>query len=72
LTELDDAMLEHMAYIVHIEKRPFSFKDFCRFEVKDKEYKMSHGTFRNKISKLIKKGIVKLEYNSHIAFYTLK
>jgi hypothetical protein len=65
-------MLEYMAYIVYVEKRPFSFKDFCRFEVKGKEYKMSHGTFRNKISKLTKKGIVKLEYNSHIAFYTLQ
>src|SRR5687767_10316053 len=65
-------MLEHMEYIVYVEKRTFSFKDFCRFEVKGKEYKMSHGTFRNKISKLSKKGIVKLEYISHIAFYTLQ
>jgi hypothetical protein len=72
LTELDDAMLERMTYIVYVEKSTFSFKDFCRFEVKGKEYKMSHGTFRNKISKLTKKGIVKLEYISHIAFYTLQ
>ncbi len=33
---------------------------------------MEHGTFRNKISKLNKNGIVELKYNSHIAFYTLK
>jgi hypothetical protein len=72
LSELDDAMLEHMAYIVLVEKRPFSFKDFLSFEVNGKEYKMEHGTFRNKISKLNKKGIVELDYNSHIAFYTLK
>jgi DNA-binding transcriptional ArsR family regulator len=72
LTELDDAMLEHMEYLVYVEKRTFSFKDFCRFEVKGKEYKMSHGTFRNKISKLNKKGIVKLAYISQIAFYTLQ
>jgi hypothetical protein len=65
-------MLEHMAYIVFVEKRSFSFKDFLRFEVNGKEYKMEHGTFRNKISKLNKKGIVELDYYSHIAFYTLK
>lgn len=33
---------------------------------------MSHGTFRNKISKLIKDGIVELSYYSTCAFYTLK
>jgi hypothetical protein len=72
LTKLDDAILEHMAYIVLIEKRTFSFKDFYRFEVNGKEYKMEHGTFRNKISRLNKNGIVELDNNSHIAFYTLK
>ncbi len=61
-----------MAYIVLVEKRPFSFKDFLRFEVNGKEYKMKHGTFRNKISKMNKNGIVELDYYSHIAFYTLK
>ena len=72
MTELDDAMHEHMAYIVLVERRPFSFKDFLRFEVKGKEYRMEHGTFRNKISKFNKNGVVELVYNSHIAFYTLK
>ena len=65
-------MLEHMAYIVLVERRPFSFKDFFRFEVNGKEYNMKHGTFRNKISKLNKNGVVDLVYNSQIAFYTLK
>jgi hypothetical protein len=65
-------MYEHMAYIVLVEKRPFSFKDFLNFEVNGKEYKMEHGTFRNKISKLNRNGTVELVYNSHIAFYTLK
>jgi hypothetical protein len=72
LTELDDAIYEHMAYIVLVEKRPFSFKDFLSFEVNGKEYNMEHGTFRNKISKLNRNGTVELVYNSHIAFYTLK
>ena len=61
-----------MAYIVLVEKRPFSFKDFIRFEVNGKEYKMEHGTFRNKISKFNRNGVIELVYNSHIAFYTLK
>ncbi len=65
-------MLEHMAYIVFVERLPFTFKDFFRFTVNGKEYKMKHGTFRNKISKLNKNGTVELLYNSHIAFYTLK
>jgi hypothetical protein len=65
-------MYEHMAYIVNEERRPFSFKDFFRFEVNGKKYKIKHGTFRNKISKLNKNGTVELVYNSHIAFYTLK
>jgi hypothetical protein len=72
LTELDDAMLKHMAYLVFVEKRPFSFKDFLGFEVDGKKYKMEHGTFRNKISELNRNGVVELAYNSHIAFYTLK
>jgi hypothetical protein len=36
------------------------------------EYKMAHGTFRNKISRLIKAGVVEFSYNSCLAFYTLK
>ena len=72
MTELDDAMLEHMKYIVLVERRQFSFKDFLRFDVDGKEYRMEHGTFRNKISKLNRNGTVELAFNSHIAFYTLK
>jgi hypothetical protein len=33
--------------------------------------RMTHGTFRNKISKLIKNGMVELSYHSSCAFYTL-
>jgi hypothetical protein len=33
---------------------------------------MKHGTFRNKISKLVRAGIAELEFKSNIAFYTLK
>jgi hypothetical protein len=72
MTELDDAMAEHMAYIVFQEHRPFSYRDFLHFEVDKMEYKMKHGTFRNKISSLRKKGEVELSYVSGPAFYTLK
>ena len=72
MTYLDDAMLEQIAYIVISEGRAFSFKDLLRFEIDGKVYGMTHGTFRNKIRKLKLAGIVELDYNSGIAFYTLK
>ena len=46
-----------MKYISHIvleDHRPFSYQDFLQFRVDEKEYKIAHGTFRNKISKLIR------------------
>jgi len=64
-----------MKYISHIvleEHRPFSYRDFLRFEVDGKEYRMQHGTFRNKISHLIRAEKIVLSYNAGIAFYTLK
>jgi hypothetical protein len=72
MTELDNAMMQHMRYIVLTEKRPFSYQDFRSFGVNDKEYGMEHGTFRNKVSQLIKAGKVEREYISRLAFYTLK
>src|SRR5437867_12504911 len=33
---------------------------------------MAHGTFRNKVSALIKKGIVRLVYCSKLGYYSLK
>jgi hypothetical protein len=61
-----------MGYIVFVEKRPFSYKDFVSFEVDGEIFHIAHGTFRNKISKLKKEEIVELDYNSSISFYTLK
>jgi hypothetical protein len=62
----------HIYYLVHDEQRPFSYLDFMKFEVNGREFKMSHGTFRNKISCLMKKDLVEVSYKSHITFYTLK
>ena len=68
MSELDSAMMKHISNIVLKEHRPFSYRDFLRFEVSEKEYKMQHGTFRNKISQLIQAQKVELAYNSHIGF----
>jgi hypothetical protein len=72
MSELDDAMQEHMAYLVFVEHRTFSYLDFLSFEVNGVEYSMSHGTFRNKISKLIATDKVELVCNSGLGFYSLK
>jgi hypothetical protein len=72
MSELDQAMEKHMAYLVDIENRPFCYRDFMVFEVEEKEYRMSHGTYRNKITALKKTEKVELAYNAGIAFHTLK
>ncbi|MGA9845466.1 MAG: hypothetical protein WBQ25_24475, partial [Nitrososphaeraceae archaeon] len=72
MTKLDKAMQEHMASIVLSEHRPFCFLDFLQFEVNGFKHSTAHGTFRNKISKLIKKGKVEVSYRSYQTFYTLK
>ena len=61
-----------MQRLVRVESRPFCFRDFLDFEVDGKRYKMAHGTFRNKISILMKNGYVQLLYYSGPAFYSLK
>ena len=71
MTILDDAMRKHIEYIVCTERRPFSFIDFLTFEADQQHYKMSHGTFRNKISAMLKAGEIELAYYSKQAFYTL-
>jgi hypothetical protein len=68
---LNGALLKHIQYLVLTEHRPFSYRDFCSKEVKGQPYAMTHGTFRNKISKLIKLKIVEQEYNAGTAFYTI-
>jgi hypothetical protein len=65
-------MDQYMACIVLTEHRPFSFKDFLCFRVNGIEYHMTHGTFRNKISRLLKRGIVEVVCQSVLTFYTLK
>jgi hypothetical protein len=61
-----------MKYLVFSEKRSFSYLDFRSFKVQGKEYCMQHGTFRNKISRLVRDGVAELDNKSNVAFYTLK
>jgi hypothetical protein len=72
MRKLDEAMLNHMKRIIYAEKRPYSYLDFGSFKVQGKEYHMEHGTFRNKISQLVRDGVAELEHKSNVAFYTLK
>jgi hypothetical protein len=72
MSKLDDAMRRHINYLVFEERRPFSFVDFSTFEVDGKEYTMSHGTFRNKVSEMKKAGEIEVIYSSPQGFYTLK
>jgi len=64
MSDLDDAMLERMIHIVYDEHTNFSHNNFLDL--------MKPKTYRNKISKLKKDGIVELDFKSSIAFYTLK
>jgi len=64
MSDLDDAMLEHMIHVVYQEHRSFCYQDFADL--------MKPKTYRNKVSKLKKDGIVELNFKSSIAFHTLK
>jgi hypothetical protein len=65
------AMKKHINHLALFEKRPFCFRDFLDFEVDGDHYSMAHGTFRNNISKLVRNGIVELQFYSGPAFYSL-
>jgi hypothetical protein len=72
LSKFDDVMLQHIHNLVETRHMSFCFLDFCSEKVRGEPYAMAHGTFRNKISKLIKAGIIEVECKSAPAFYTLK
>lgn len=72
MTELDEAMQQHMAYIVYHENTPFCANDFLFFECDGKEYKPDYGTIRNKFAQFTKKGIIERDYRTNMTYYTLK
>jgi len=65
-------MRKHMESIIANEHRSFSHLDFDRFSVDGHEYHMAHGTFRNKISVLIRRGEAEPVSYSPQGFYTIK
>lgn len=72
MSKLDDSFLKHFEYLNKVEGKPVCYKDFESFNVDGTTYYMMHGTFRNKISRLIKEGLAELYYNSKISFYVLR
>jgi hypothetical protein len=70
MSKLDEAMQEQMAYLIYTEHRSFSHLDFTSDRIKGQPYYMKHGTFRNKISHLMKIGEVEAYCHSAPAFYT--
>lgn len=65
-------MIIHIHHLVHDELRPFSYLDFLKFEVDGHRFQMTHGTFRNNISHLVREGLIEISYKSNITFYTIK
>src|SRR5919106_3691234 len=65
-------MEKHIEYVCLLERRPFSYLDFLEFKVDGESYHMTHGTFRNKISVLMKRGKVEWLCDSPQGFYILK
>src|SRR3569833_1082124 len=71
MSKLSGAMKLKIREIVLVQGRPFSYLDFAQFEVCGQDYKMSHGTFRNNISRLKKAGDIELAFGSQPACYTI-
>lgn len=71
LTEVQEAMLEHMAYLNYSEHRPASWQDFALFELSNKQYRLSYGTIRNHFLHLKRIGKIKLEYQDINSYYSL-
>lgn len=73
LNELDSALWKRITQIVQTENRPFSYVDFVpTFEVDGQSYTIAYGTFRNKMSEMLKAEKVEVVCYSPQAFYTLK
>ena len=73
MSDLVSALWKRITQIVQIENRSFSYCDFVpNFELDGRIYSITHGTFRNKISDMLKAGKIQLVCYSPQAFYTLK
>ena len=65
-------MMHHMRHMIYEEHVTFCYLDFLSFEVDEQEYRMTHGTFRNKIARLLKDKVVEVSCRSNLTFYSLK
>ena len=73
MTDLDIALWNRMVEIVQTEKRTFSHIDFVpHFRVFGQDWCIGNGTFRNKVSSLLRQGMIYVDYYSPQAFYSLK
>ena len=73
MSDLDSALWKRIIQIVQIENRPFSYRDFVpKFELDGQSYSIAYGTFRNKISDMLKAGRIQPVCYSPQALYTLK
>jgi len=73
MTDLNTAVWNRMVEIVQTEHRPFNYIDFVpHFSVFGQDWSIGNGTFRNKVSSLLKKGMIYVVYYSPQAFYSLK
>jgi hypothetical protein len=73
MSDLDSALWKRITQIVQKENRSFSYYDFVpKFKVDGQSYSIVHGTFRNKVSDMLKAGKIQLVRYSPQAFYTLK
>jgi hypothetical protein len=67
----DEILLAKIADIVMNEHRPVSYKDLQSFEWNGQLIIYSHGTLRNKFSRLCRQNMIELLCRSPQAFYTL-
>ena len=71
MNELDSALWKRMTEIEELEDRPYCFSDFVpMFKVDGKEFSIGYGTFRNKVSKMMKDKRIRAVRYSPQAFYT--
>jgi hypothetical protein len=70
-TPLQDAMLEHLGWLVFSEGRPACYRDFINFQLNGINYSIKQGTIRNNLSQLRRRGEIELAYRSIYAFYTI-
>ena len=71
MSELDLAMEKYIEQIVLEENRPIRAVELRQFDYEGKEYKMSIGTCRNKLSKFKKAGKIEVQFRSSEAYYSI-